>query len=103
MDYRVLWFLFVAFAVASIVVLRRGLRTWRRNDAALAALGGGTPELRRRHQLDRLRLLSLGGSVLAMTALVFAVIAGAPPPVVLFLQATAVFGVALGIIAGVWR
>ena len=103
MDYRVLWFLFVAFAVVSVAVLRRGIRTWRRNDAALAALGGGTPELRRRHQLDRLRLLALGGSVLAMTALVFAVIAGAPALLVLFLQASAVFGVALGVVASFWR
>lgn len=103
MDYRVLWFLFVVFAVASIEVLRRGIRTWRRNDSALAALGGGTPELRRRHQLDRFRLLGLGGSLLAMTALVFAVIAGAPQLLVLFLQATAVFGLASGIVASVWR
>jgi hypothetical protein len=103
MDYRVLWFLFSVFAVVSIAVLRRGIGAWRRNDAALTALGGGTPELRRRHQLDRLRLLALGGSLLAMTALVFAVLAGAPALLVLFLQATAVFGVAVGIIASVWR
>lgn len=103
MDYRVLWLLFVVFAVLSILVLRRGVRTWRRNDAALAAVRGGTPELRRRHQLDRLRLLSLGGSVLAMTALVFAVVAGAPPLVVLVLQGSAIFGVALGVIASFWR
>ena len=103
MDYRVLWFLFVVFAVVSVAVLRRGIRTWRRNDAALAALGGGTPDLRRRHQLDRLRLLALGGSVLAMTALVFAALAGAPLVLVWLLQGTAVFAVALGIIASVWR
>ena len=103
MDYRVLWVLFVLFGVVSVAVLRRGIRSWRRNDAALEALGGGTPELRRRHQLDRLRLLALGGSLLAMTALVFAVLAGAPALLVLFLQASAVFGVALGVVASVWR
>ena len=80
----------------------RQLPTYK-DDAALAAVRGGTPELRRRHQLDRLRLLSLGGSVLAMTALVFAVVAGAPPLVVLVLQGSAIFGVALGVIASFWR
>lgn len=103
MDYRILWALFVVFTVLSIVVLRRGARAWRRNDDALRALGGGTPDLRRRHQLDRLRLVALGGSLVAMTALVFAVLLGAPPLFVLFLQASAIFGVALGLISGVWR
>lgn len=103
MDYRVLWFLFVVFAVASVAVLRRGVRRWRRNDAALRALGGGTVDLRRRHQLDRLRLLALGGGLASMTALVFAVVAGAPLLLVWMLQGTAIFAVALGIIATIWK
>jgi hypothetical protein len=99
----ILWFLFVLFAVLSIVVLQRGIATWRRNDAALRAAGGGTPDLRRRHAIARLRLLALGGSLIAMTALVFAVLMRAPPLLVVFLQASAIFGVALGAVAGFWR
>lgn len=99
----ILWLLFVAFAVLSVVMLQRGIAAWRRNDAALRAAGGGTAELRRRHAIARLRLLALGGSVLVMTALVFAVLTGAPPLLVLVLQGTAVFAVALGVVASFWR
>lgn len=98
-----LWLLFVVFAVLSVEVLRRGITAWRRNDAALRALGGGPPELRRRHQLDRLRLLGLGAGMTAMTGLVLAVLTGAPAPVLIVLQGSAIFGVALGVVAGLWR
>jgi len=96
-DFRLWWALFVFFAVLCVLALQRGYRRWRR---ALALVAG----VRRpnRVELVRLRregwrLASMALSLVAMTALVFAVLLEAPPALLVLLRVGAVAGV-LGVV-----
>ncbi len=94
-DFRFWWALFVFFAVLSVIVVQRGYRRWRSARDLLSA--PGAPAL---HALDRRvrregwRLASMVVSLVAMTALVFAALLGAPHALLLTLRVAAVAGVA---------
>ncbi|MGN6393463.1 MAG: hypothetical protein ACTHM9_14640 [Gemmatimonadales bacterium] len=94
-DFRLWWGLFVFFAVLSVLVVQRGYRRWRSARDALAA--AGTPVLQAlegRVRREGWRLASMGMSVVAMTALVFAALLGASRELLLALRWVAVGGVA---------
>jgi hypothetical protein len=97
-DFRVWWALFVFFAVLCVLALQRGYRRWRRLLPLVAAVPGPQRAVQeRRLRREGWRLASMAASLLAMTALVFAALLGAPPALVLALRAAAVGGV-LGVI-----
>ena len=95
-DFRLWWALFVFFAVLSVIVVQRGYRRWRTARDALSARP--IPELEaldRRVRREGWRLASMVVSVVAMTALVFAALLGAPRVLILGLRLVAVAGVAV--------
>lgn len=94
-DFRVWWALFVAFGVASVLVLRRGHRRWHAardllRDLADPARAAHVQRLRREGR----RLVWMGASLVLMTGLVFAALLGAPDALILGLRAAAVVSVA---------
>jgi hypothetical protein len=94
-DFRVWWALFVFFAVLSVIVVQRGYRRWRAAREALSAPGVPVLDtIERRVRREGWRLASMVVSVLAMTALVFAALLGAPRTVLLPLRIVAIAGVA---------
>jgi fatty acid desaturase len=97
-DYRVWWGLFVFFAVLSVVVIQHRYRRWRTARRVLASLGDQVPPAdRRRLRVEGWRVVLMLVSLLAMTGLVFAVFAGAPPVVLSGFRILAVVGV-LGLV-----
>jgi hypothetical protein len=97
-DFRLWWALFVFFAVLCVLALQHGHRRWRRARSVIAAVPGlAGAERERRLRREGWRLASMAVSLVAMTALVFAALLGAPAPLLLGLRATAVVGV-LGVI-----
>ena len=88
------WALFVFFAVLSVLAVQQGYRRWRRAWDAAAASGPGRDERRRRLRREGIRLGCMAGSVITMTALVFAALLQAPPAVLTGLRLLAVVGVA---------
>jgi hypothetical protein len=94
-DFRLWWALFVFFAVLSVIVVQRGYRRWRSARDLLSA--PGAPALRaldRRVRREGWRLACMVVSVVAMTALVFAALMGAPRALLLTLRIVAMAGVA---------
>jgi len=97
-DFRLWWALFVFFAVLCVLALQRGYRRWRRVLPLVAAVPDSERAAHeRRLRREGWRLASMAGSLLAMTALVFAALLGSPPVLLLALRAAAVGGV-LGVI-----
>lgn len=94
-DYRVWWGLFVLFAVLSLLVVQHGVRRWRAVRDLLDRMGVAPgAEHRRRLRREGWRLVWMAVSLIAMTALVFAAVLGAPPTAILALRATACVAVA---------
>jgi hypothetical protein len=97
-DYRVWWALFVFFAVLGVLVVQRRYRWWRRAQTAVADLTGEARlEATRRVRLEGWRLALMTASLLVMTGLVFGVVLGAPPSLVLILRLLAILSV-LGVV-----
>ena len=95
-DFRLWWALFVFFAVLSVIVVQLGYRRWRSARDALSTAGTPAPGLQaldRRVRQEGWRLASMVLSVVAMTALVFAALLGAPRWALLALRSLAVAGV----------
>jgi hypothetical protein len=93
-DFRLWWGLFVFFGVLSVLVVQRGYRRWARVREALGARSG--PEravLDRRLRREAWRLAGMVVSVIAMTALVFAALLGAPRAAIFGLRVLAVAAV----------
>jgi fatty acid desaturase len=89
-DIRFWWALFVIFGVLSVLALQRGYAKWRRARSVLAALHiQARAEHARRLRREGWRLACMAASLVAMTALVFAALSGAPPVLVLTLRAAA--------------
>jgi hypothetical protein len=92
------WALFVFFGVLAVLVVQRRYGRWRR---ARNALGGLPAELRagqaRRLAVEGWRLALMTLSIVVMTALVFGVLLGAPPALVVALRASAILSV-LGVV-----
>ena len=96
-DFRLWWGLFVFFGVLSVMAVQRAHRRWWRARTAVAARPGPERELlARRIRREGWRLACMSLSVIAMTALVFAALVGAPSAMILVLR-----GVAVGAVAGV--
>jgi hypothetical protein len=96
-DFRLWWGLFVFFGALSVLALQRAHRRWLRAKNAVAATPGPQQEpLARRIRREGWRLACMSLSVIAMTALVFAALLGAPAIVILLLRV-----VAIGAVAGV--
>jgi hypothetical protein len=96
-DFRLWWALFVFFAVLCVLALQRGYRRWRR---ALALVEGARRPNRvelARIRREGWRLACMALSLVAMTALVFAVLLDAPPALQVALRVAAVAGV-LGVV-----
>jgi hypothetical protein len=94
-DFRLWWALFGFFAVLSVLVVQRGYHRWRSARDALSAPGLPALEaLDRRVRREGWRLASMVVSVVAMTALVFGALLGAPRILLLTLRMVAVAGVA---------
>jgi hypothetical protein len=94
-DFRLWWGLFVFFGALSVWAVQRAHRRWLRARAAVAARPAPERELlapRIRREGRRLACMSL--SVVAMTALVFAALLGAPAAVILLLRLLAISAVA---------
>jgi hypothetical protein len=103
-DFRLWWALFVAFGVLSVVVVQRGYRKWRRARAVLAEVDvPGRAEYGRRLRREGWRLAWMAVSLVSMTVLVFAVLLGAPPAVILGLRAVAVAAVAAVVVLSLLR
>jgi hypothetical protein len=103
-DYRLWWGLFVFFAVLSVLVVQRGYRRWRRLNALLPDLPAPRrEEAARGVRLEGWRLACMAGSLVAMTALVFAALFGVAPVVLLLLRIIAISGVLGVVILGVRR
>jgi len=97
-DYRLWWALFVFFGVLSVLVVQHGYRRWQRVRRILPALSGAERAVHeRRTRLEAWRLVCMAASLVAMTALVFAALLGAPLAVVAVLRALAV-GSVLGVV-----
>jgi hypothetical protein len=96
-DFRLWWGLFVFFAVLCVLVLQRGYRRWRRALALVAGARRPNPVELARLRREGWRLAGMALSLFAMTALVFAVLLGAPPLLQLVLRVAAVAGV-LGVV-----
>ena len=96
-DFRLWWALFVFFAALSILAVQRGYRRWTRARAALAARPLAERELLGpRLQREGWRLACMAASLVALTALVFAALLGAPAAALLALRL-----VAIGAVGGV--
>lgn len=94
-DYRVWWSLFVLFAVLSLLVVQRGFRRWRAAHDLVDRLAlPDQAEHRRRLRREGWRLAWMAISLVVMTALVFAVLLGAPAAAIVALRVTAVLAVA---------
>jgi hypothetical protein len=97
-DYRFWWALFVFFGVLAVMVVQRRYRWWRR---AKGALGRLPAELRgeqvRRLAVEGWRLALMTTSIVVMTGLVFGVLLGAPPVLVVALRTLAILSV-LGVV-----
>lgn len=90
-DFRFWWGLFVFFGALSVLAVQRAHRRWLR--ARNAAAARPVPEqalLARRIRREGWRLVCMSLSVIAMTALVFAALLGAPAAVILFLRVLAI-------------
>ena len=97
-DYRFWWALFVFFAALGVLVVQRRYRWWRLAKAAVADLTGEARlEPTRRVRLEGWRLALMTASLLVMTGLVFGVVLGAPPSLVLVLRLLAILSV-LGVV-----
>jgi hypothetical protein len=93
-DFRFWWALFVLFAVLSVVVVQRGYRNWRSARDLLARVDvPGRAGHARRLRREGWRLACMAASLVAMTVLVFAVLLGAPPGLILGLRTAAVLAV----------
>jgi len=93
-DFRFWWALFVLFAVLSVLVVQRGYRRWRiARDVPASVDLSGRHEHARRLRREGWRLAWMAVSLVAMTALVFAAVLGAPPGLILGLRAAAVVAV----------
>jgi hypothetical protein len=93
-DFRFWWALFVLFAALSVVVVQRGYRKWRSATDLLARVSVPVrAEHVRRLRREGWRLACMVASVVAMTAVVFAVLLGAPPVLILGLRTGAVLAV----------
>jgi hypothetical protein len=93
-DFRFWWALFVLFAVLSVVVVQRGYRRWRSARDLLAKVDvPGRAEHERGLRREGWRLACMAASVVAMTVLVFAVLLGAAPGVIIGLRTAAVLAV----------
>jgi hypothetical protein len=94
-DYRIWWGLFVLFAVLSLLVVQRGFRRWRAARELVERLG---PTHRATHagrlRREGWRLAAMTVSLVALTLLAFAAVAGAPAPAILALKLVAVVAVA---------
>ncbi len=78
-----------------MLVIQRGYRRWRTAREALTRMGLPLPAgLSGRLRREGWRLAWMAGSLLAMTALVFAVLLGAPPVLIGALRGGAVLAVA---------
>ena len=96
-DFRLWWALFVFFGALSVLAVQRAHRRWWRARVAVAARPGPYRELHGGgFGRDGGRVACLCLRVLAMTALVFAALLGAPAAVILFLRL-----LAIGAVAGV--
>jgi hypothetical protein len=101
-DYRVLWALFVFFAVLSILVLQARYRLWRQVGIALRHLSGPDRENHvRRYRREGWRLLLLTTSLVSMTALAFGALLEASPVLLLVLRALAIGGLAAALFLAV--
>jgi hypothetical protein len=97
-DFQAWWALFVFFAVLCVLALQRGYRRWRRVLSLVAAVPAAERAAQeRRLRREGWRLACMAASLLAMTALVFAALLGAPRALLLALRAAAIGGV-LGVI-----
>jgi hypothetical protein len=97
-DYRFWWALYVFFAILGMLVVQRRYRWWRRAKEAVAGLTGEARlEPTRRVRLEAWRLALMTASLLVMTGLVFGVLLGAPPALVLILRLLAILSV-LGVV-----
>ena len=97
-DFRLWWALFVFFGVLSVLAVQRAYRRWSRARDAVADRPG--PEralLARRIRREGWRLACMVLSVVAMTALVFAALLGAPAAAILLLRLVAV-GAVIGVV-----
>ncbi len=97
-DYQIWWALFVFFAVLVVLAIQYQYRRWRRARRLLIELTG----VERAEQAARLRregwrLVLMTVSLAAMTALVFAVLLGGPPALLVSLRLLALFAV-LGVL-----
>ena len=82
------------FAVLSLLVVQRGYRRWRSALDVLARVEiPGRAEHARRLRREGWRIAWMAVSLVAMTALVFAALLGAPPGVILGLRTAAVLAV----------
>ena len=94
-DYRLWWGMFVLFAVLSLLVIQRGFRRWRAARVLLERLGPSQLEQHRgRLRREGWRLAWMTVSLVALTALVFAALLGAPAAAILTLKIVAVLAVA---------
>jgi hypothetical protein len=97
-DYRFWWALYVFFAILAMLVVQRRYRWWRRAKEAVAQLTGEARlEATRRVRLEAWRLVLMTVSLVVMTGLVFGVLLGAPPALVLVLRLLAILSV-LGVV-----
>src|SRR3954462_8598690 len=93
-DFRLWWALFVTFAVLCLLSVQRGYRRWRTAREALDRIGVAvTDQHRRRLRREGWRLAWMAVALVAMTALVFAAVLGAPSAAIVGLQLTAVAAV----------
>jgi hypothetical protein len=101
-DYRVLWALFVFFAVLSILVLQSRYRLWRRAGAVLRHLSAADREPHLRlYRREGWRLLLLTISLVSMTGLVFGALLQAPSALLLLLRVLAIGAVAAALLLAV--
>jgi hypothetical protein len=93
-DFRLWWALFVVFAVLSVLVVQRSYRRWRiARDVVSGMRGASRAAFDRRLRREGWRLACMVLSLVAMTALAFAAVLGAPPLAVLGLRTLAVAAV----------
>ncbi|HKT59153.1 MAG TPA: hypothetical protein VJQ46_03835 [Gemmatimonadales bacterium] len=89
-DFRFWWALFVFFAALSVLTVQRGSRRWSRARTAIAARPmAERGALERRLRREGWRLACMVASLVAMTALVFAALMGAPAAAILLLRLVA--------------
>lgn len=98
-DYRFWWALFVFFGVLAVMVVQRRYAWWHRARSTLKRLPSELrAEQARRLVVEGWRLVLMASSIVVMTGLVFAVLLGAPPVLVVALRILAVLGVSLVVV-----